>query len=136
MKTELEIVSGVYSKPYRCVGIYDEKNSKITIKWREKHTEDEIESFYELILDKDEKKVTVNRSGNIKSCMEFKAGEETYGAVATVYGTIPVLIKTEYLNMPSVLSDVIEIGYKVNSGDNELVKNVFSVKRLLQNSKV
>ena len=111
----------------------DEKDGIIYYKWCEQRTPEEKESLYELILDIKAKTAKVKRSGNIKSEMDFKAGEETLGGINTFYGLIPVRIVTEYLNMPSAVSEVFEMSYRLNSGDNELIKNTFSLKRLLQN---
>ena len=112
----------------------DEKDGVIYYKWCEQRTPDERESLYELILDTKAKKATVKRSGSIKSEMEFIAGEETFGGINTFYGMIPVRILTDYINMPSAVSEVFEMCYSLNSGENELVKNTFSLKRLLQNT--
>ena len=36
------------------------------------------------------------------------------------------------MNMPSAVSELFEMRYSLSSGDNELIKNTFSLKRLLQ----
>ena len=134
MKVEIEITTNVYPEPFRTIAIMDEKNGVISYKWCEKRTPEEKESLFELILDTKKNTARVKRSGNIKSEMDFKAGEETLGGIYTFYGLIPVKIITEYLNMPSAMSDRFEMCYRLNSGDNELIKNTFSLKRLLQNN--
>ncbi|SCW56764.1 protein of unknown function [Ruminococcaceae bacterium YRB3002] len=136
MKVDIEITTNVYPEPFVTVAIMEEKDGIISYKWCEKRTPEEKESLYELILDLKRSRATVKRSGNIRSEMEFAAGEETLGAIDTFYGLIPVKIHTEYLNMPSVMSGVFEMKYTLSSGaggEDELIKNVFSLKRLLQN---
>ncbi len=132
MKTLIEITTNVYPEPFRTYAMRDEKDGVIYYKWCEQRTPEEKESLYELILDKKNNKATVKRSGNIKSEMEFRAGEETLGGIFTFYGLIPVKINTEYMNMPSAVSELFEMRYSLSSGDNELIKNTFSLKRLLQ----
>lgn len=135
MKVQIEITTNVYPEPFRTAAMRDEKDGKIFYKWCEQRTPEEKESLYELILDTRSGMAKVKRSGNIKSEMDFKAGEETLGAINTFYGLIPVKIHTEYLNMPSALSEVFEMKYTLSSGaggEDELIKNVFSLKRLLQ----
>lgn len=134
MKTLIEIKTNVYPDPLQTYAMRDEKDGVIYYKWCEQRTPDERESLYELILDTKAKKATVKRSGSIKSEMEFIAGEETFGGINTFYGMIPVRILTDYINMPSAVSEVFEMCYSLNSGENELVKNTFSLKRLLQNT--
>ena len=133
MKTLIEIMTNVYPDPLRTYAMRDEKDGVIYYKWCEQRTPEEKESLYELILDTKGNKATVKRSGNIKSEMEFRAGEETLGGIYTFYGLIPVKINTEYMNMPSAVSELFEMRYSLSSGDNELIKNTFSLKRLLQN---
>ena len=135
MKTLIEITTNVYPEPFRTYAMRDEKDGKIFYKWCEQRTPEEKESLYELVLDTKAGKATVKRSGNIKSEMDFKAGEETLGGIYTFYGLIPVKINTEYMNMPSAVSETFEMRYSLSSGDNELIKNTFSLKRLLQNLK-
>ena len=132
MKTLIEIKTNVYPEPLRTYAMRDEKDGVIYYKWCEQRTPEEKESLYELILDTKGNKATVKRSGNIKSEMEFRAGEETLGGIYTFYGLIPVKINTEYMNMPSAVSELFEMRYSLSSGDNELIKNTFSLKRLLQ----
>ncbi len=132
MKTLIEITTNVYPEPFRTYAMRDEKDGVIYYKWCEQRTPEEKESLYELILDTKGNKATVKRSGNIKSEMEFRAGEETLGGIYTFYGLIPVKINTEYMNMPSAVSELFEMRYSLSSGDNELIKNTFSLKRLLQ----
>lgn len=133
MKILVEIRTNVYPEPLQTYAMRDERDGIIYYKWCEQRSPDEKESLFELILDTKSGKATVKRAGSIKSEMEFIAGEETLGGIYTFYGLIPVKIITEYLNMPSAISDTFEMCYRLNSGDNELVKNTFSLKRLLQN---
>ena len=132
MKATVEIRTNVYPEALRTTAIREEKGGIISYKWVEKRSAEEKESLYELILDTRRNKATVKRSGNIKSELEFKAGEETLGGIYTFYGLIPVKIITEQMNMPSAMSETFEMTYRLNSGDDELVKNTFSLKRLLQ----
>lgn len=132
MKTLIEITTSAYPEPYQVNAIVTEKNGVISYKWCEQRTADEKESLYELIINKKASKATVKRSGSIKSEMDFKVGTETLGGIYTFYGLIPVKITTEYMNMPSAVSDSFSMCYIMYSGDNELVKNTFSLKRLLQ----
>ena len=133
MKVMVEICTNVYPEPFRTNAMVDEKGGKIFYKWCEQRTPEEKESLYELVIDTKKQTAKVKRSGNIKSEMDFKAGEETLGGIYTFYGLIPVKIHTEYMNLPSALSDTFEMRYTLSSGDNELIKNTFSLKRLLQN---
>ncbi len=134
MKTMIEISTNVYPEPLRTNAIRDENDGKIFYKWCEQRSADEQESLYELVIDTKSGSAKVKRSGNIKSEMDFKAGEETLGGIYTFYGLIPVKIHTDYMNMPSAVSEVFEMSYTLSSGDNELIKNTFSLKRLLQNT--
>jgi hypothetical protein len=49
-------------------------------------------------------------------------------------GSIEVVIETEYVNFPSALNETLEFGYTMDPDEGEPVKNVFSIKRLLQNA--
>ena len=132
MKALIEITTSAYPDPYQVTAMMTEKDGVISYKWCEQRTADEKESLYELIINTKTATATVKRSGSIKSEMEFKVGEETLGGINTFYGLIPVKITTEYMNMPSAVSESFSMSYILYSGDNELVKNTFSLKRLLQ----
>jgi uncharacterized beta-barrel protein YwiB (DUF1934 family) len=75
----------------------------------------------------------VVRNGDVNSVMDFKEGERTGGTLNTAYGVIDVQIETEYINLPGGLSNALEIRYKMGQDGDEPIKNLFMIKRLLQN---
>ena len=121
MLREMEITTGAYDKPLVTKGIYEDSVSSLYIKCDKEH------SFYEIRMDKQTGVATVCRSGEYKSKLVFDTARKTAGVVTTPYGDITTDIKTEYINLPSVLCPKFEISYEMGADD---IKNVFSVKLL------
>lgn len=127
MLREMEITTGAYDKPLVTKGIYEDSVSSLYIKWKQLHEGDKEHSFYEIRMDKQTGVATVSRSGEYKSKLVFDTARKTAGVVTTPYGDITTDIKTEYINLPSVLCPKFEISYEMGADD---IKNVFSVKLL------
>ena len=123
----MEINTGAYDKPLVTKGIYEDSVSSLYIKWKQLHEGDKEHSFYEIRMDKQTGVATVCRSGEYKSKLVFDTARKTAGVVTTPYGDITTDIKTEYINLPSVLCPKFEISYEMGADD---IKNVFSVKLL------
>ena len=127
MLREMEITTGAYDKPLVTKGIYEDSVLSLYIKWKQLHEGDKEHSFYEIRMDKQTGVATVCRSGEYKSKLVFDTARKTAGVVTTPYGDITTDIKTEYINLPSVLCPKFEISYEMGADD---IKNVFSVKLL------
>lgn len=127
MLRDMEITTGAYDKPLVTRGIYEDSASSLYIKWKQLHEGDKEHSFYEIRMDKQTGIATVCRSGEYKSKLVFDTARKTAGVVTTPYGDITTDIKTEYINLPSVLCSKFEISYEMGADD---IKNVFSVKLL------
>lgn len=121
----MEITTGAYDKPLVTKGIYEDSMSSIFIKWKQIHDGDKVHSLYEIKLDKQTGVAVVRRSGEYKSELVFDTAKRTEGVIHTPYGAITTDIKTEYINLPSVLCPKFEISYEMGA-DN--IKNVFAVK--------
>ncbi|MCR4688367.1 MAG: DUF1934 domain-containing protein [Saccharofermentans sp.] len=128
-----EVVSGMYSEPVYARGQYEETDSKIKYIWNEKHNKEDKESVFHLTCDKATKDCQVVRNGDVDSVMDFKSGKKTKGTLNTAYGIIDVEIDTEYINLPGALSNTLEIRYGIGQGEDKPIKNLFMIKRLLQN---
>ena len=133
-KCVLQIKSGMYAEPFFADGSYSEENGLLKYSWTEKHPNEKIPSSFELVCDSEGKQITVIRDGDVSSKMVFEPGNRTKGSLNTVFGVIDVNIETEYVNFPSVLNETLEFGYTMDPDSGEPIKNVFSIKRLLQNS--
>ena len=127
MLRDMEITTGAYDRPLVTKGIYEDSVSSLYIKWKQIHEGDKEHSFYEIRLDKQTGIAVVSRSGEYKSRLVFDTAKKTEGVVTTPYGDITTDIKTEYINLPSVLCPKFEISYEMGADD---IKNVFSVKFL------
>ena len=127
MIRNLEITTGSYDKPLVTSGIYDDSPSALLIKWKQIHEGDKDYSFYEIRLDKESGVATVKRSGEYSSKLVFDTAHKTEGVINTPYGAITTDIKTEYINLPSVLCPKFEISYEMGKDD---IKNIFAVKLL------
>ncbi len=128
-----EVVSGLYTESVYARGQFEETPNKIKYIWNEKHSEDDRESIFHLSCDRKTKSCQVVRNGDVNSVMDFKEGERTGGTLNTAYGVIDVQIETEYINLPGGLSNALEIRYKMGQDGDEPIKNLFMIKRLLQN---
>ena len=125
MIRDMEITTGAYEKPLITKGIYDETRTFITIKWKQIHDGDKDYSFYEIKMDKEKGVATVKRSGEYQSKLVFDTARKTEGVVNTPYGNITTDIKTEYITLPSILTNRFEISYEMGKDD---IKNISSVK--------
>ena len=133
-KCVLQIKTGMYGEPFFAEGTYSEDKGILKYNWTELHKNERIASDFELICDAAGKQVTVIRGGDVSSKMVFEPGNRTKGSLNTMFGVIEVVIATEYINFPSALNETLEFGYTMDPDEGESVKNVFSIKRLLQNS--
>ena len=124
-----EIKSGTADKAYTCPGTYEEDDKFITMNWTEKG-EDTDKVVFELSCDKSTGRTVSRRKGDIAAVLAFEPGSETATVYKTPYGDIDMVIKTHYVNLPTLMSPALEISYEIDGQ-----KNLFSVKRLLQNSK-
>ena len=107
-KCVLQIKSGMYAEPFFADGSYSEEKGLLKYSWTEKHPNERIPSSFELVCDFGGKQITVIRDGDVSSKMTFKPGNRTKGSLNTMFGVIEV--------------------------SGEPIKNVFSIKRLLQKS--
>ena len=130
----LQIKTGMYSEPFLAEGSYSEEDGIRKYQWTEKHPNEKIASDFELTCDTEGKRVTVIRGGDVASKMVFEPGNRTKGSLNTMFGVIEVVIDTEYVNFPSVLNETLEFSYTMDPDEGEPLKNVFSIKRLLQNA--
>ncbi|MBE7070675.1 MAG: DUF1934 domain-containing protein [Ruminococcaceae bacterium] len=133
-KCVLEIKTGMYAEPFFAEGSYSDEKGIRKYTWTEKHPNEKIASDFELFCDAKGKQVTVIRGGDVTSKMVFEPGNRTKGSLNTMFGVIEVVIETDYVNFPSALNETLEFSYTMDPDEGESVKNVFSIKRLLQNS--
>ena len=133
-KCVLQIKSGMYGEPFFADGHYSEDKGVLKYKWTEKHPNEKIPSSFELVSDPAEKVVTVIRDGDVSSKMTFEPGKSTKGSLNTMFGLIEVSIATDYINFPSALNETLEFSYTMDPDSGEPIKNIFSIKRLLQKS--
>lgn len=133
MRIGIEINTAAYDKPYLTNAIYQDSQEKMKLTWNETHDGDKKPTEYVAEVNKVNKFVTVKRTGSISSWMVFDTKSNTKGMFYTPYGNIEMTIQTEYINLPSAVSPMLQIGYKMVDGAGELTENVFSVKMLLQN---
>ncbi len=133
-KCVLQIKSGMYAEPFFADGSYSEEKGLLKYLWTEKHPNERIPSSFELVCDFGGKQITVIRDGDVSSKMTFEPGNRTKGSLNTMFGVIEVNIHTEYVNFPSALNETLEFGYTMDPDSGEPIKNVFSIKRLLQKS--
>lgn len=132
MKREIEITTNVFDKPYRTMAMYNESETLLKLKWKQRHEGDNKDSFYEILMDKETGIATILRTGEISSRLTFDTSKPTKGKLQTPYGVIDVDIKTEYINMPNALVPRFEICYYMSTFEDSNSKNVFSVNLLLQ----
>lgn len=133
-KCVLQIKTGMYGDPFFAEGSFSDEDGIRKYQWTEKHPNEKIASDFELVCDTAGKQVTVIRGGDVTSKMIFEPGKRTKGSLNTMFGVIEVVIETEYVNFPSALNEALEFSYTMDPDDGEPVKNVFSIKRLLQNA--
>ncbi|MCR4776911.1 MAG: DUF1934 domain-containing protein [Saccharofermentans sp.] len=133
-KSVLQIKTGMYGEPFIAEGSFSEEKGIRKYKWSELHENERVASDFELICDAAGKQVTVIRGGDVSSKMVFEPGARTKGSLNTMFGVIEVVIETDYINFPSALNETLEFSYTMDPDEGESVKNIFSIKRLLQKS--
>lgn len=132
----LEVRSGMYGEPLTTKGTVENEGARTVYTWTEKHNEKEKETHFTLTLIKEESKAIVIRNGDVTSRMVFEVGNKTTSTMNTSYGPIDVVIDTEYINFPGGLVDGAEISYTLDPDSGEPIRNIFSIKRLLQKAEI
>ena len=135
-KCLFEIKTGVYGEPLKTEGVVSGQGARTVYNWKEKHNEKEKETHFELTLIKEESKAIVIRNGDVKSRMVFEIGNRTTSSMITPYGPIDVTIETDYINFPGGLIDGAEISYTLDPDSDNPIRNIFSIKRLLQKEEI
>ena len=130
------IRSGMYSEPLTTKGTKTVEGARTVYNWTEKHNEQEKETHFVMTLIKEESKAIVVRNGDVTSRMVFEVGNKTTSTMNTTFGPIEVVIDTEYINFPGGLIDGAEISYTLDPDSGEPIRNIFSIKRLLQNEEI
>ena len=135
-KCLFEIRTGLYGEPLKTSGIVSKEGSRTVYSWTEKHNENEKETHFVLTLIKDESRAIVVRNGDVKSRMVFESGNRTKSSMITTFGPIDVEIDTEYINFPGGLVNGAEISYTLDPDSGDPIRNIFSIKKLLQNGEI
>ena len=135
-KCLFEIRSGMYGEPFTANGTFSETGARTVYTWTEKHGGEEKETDFVLTLIKEESKAIVIRNGDVTSRMVFESGNKTSSTMNTAFGPIEVVIDTDYINFPGGLIEGAEISYTLDPDSGDPIRNIFSIKRLLQNSKI
>ena len=135
-KCLFEIKTGLYGEPLKTFGVASKEGNRTVYSWTEKHNENEKETHFVLTLIKEESKAIVVRNGDVTSRMVFEAGNRTKSSMLTTFGPIDVVIDTEYINFPGGLVDGAEISYTLDPDCGDPIRNIFSIKRLLQNGEI
>ena len=135
-KCLLEIRSGMYGEPLKTIGTVSKEGARTVYNWTEKHNEQEKATHFVLTLIKEESKAIVIRNGDVTSRMVFEVGNRTTSSMITTFGPIDVVIDTDYINFPGGLIDGAEISYTLDPDSGEPIRNIFSIKRLLQNEEI
>ncbi|PWJ71315.1 uncharacterized protein DUF1934 [Ruminococcaceae bacterium R-25] len=130
------IRSGMYGDPLTTKGTKTVEGSRTIYDWTEKHSEQEKETHFVMTLIKEESKAIVVRNGDVTSRMVFETGKKTTSTMNTTFGPIEVVIDTDYINFPGGLIDGAEISYTLDPDSGEPIRNLFSIKRLLQNEEI
>ena len=131
-----EIKTGMYGDPLKTMGTVSKEGTRTIYDWKEKHNENEKETHFVLTLIKQESKAIVVRNGDVTSRMVFEVGNKTTSTMVTSFGPIDVVIDTDYINFPGGLIDGAEISYTLDPDSGEPIRNIFSIKRLLQNEEI
>lgn len=131
-KCLFEIKTGMYGEPLTTEGIKTEDGVRTVYEWTEKHSDNEKETHFVMTLIKGENQAIVVRNGDVTSRMVFEAGKQTTSTMNTAFGPIDVVIDTEYINFPGGLFDGAEISYTLDPDSGDPIRNLFSIKRLLQ----
>ena len=131
-----EIKTGMYGEPIKARGTSVVEGNRTVYTWTEKHSEKERETNFVLTLIREESRAIVIRNGDVTSRMVFEPGNRTTSTMNTNYGPIDVVINTDYINFPGGLIDGAEISYTLDPDSGDPIRNIFSIKRLLQNSEI
>ncbi len=132
-KCLLVVRSGMYNEPLTTEGAVSTEGGRTVYSWTEKHNEHEKETHFTLTLIKSESRAIVVRNGDVTSRMVFESGNKTTSTMKTAFGPIEVVIDTEYINFPGGLVEGAEISYTLDPDSGDPIRNIFSIKRLLQN---
>ena len=135
-KCLFEIRSGMYGEPIKAPGTVANEGTRTVYSWSEKHNEQEKETHFVMTLIREESKAIVVRNGDVTSRMVFETGNKTTSTMNTMYGPIDVVIDTEYINFPGGLIDGAEVSYTLDPDSGDPIRNIFSIKRLLQNAEI
>ena len=130
------IRSGMYGEPLTTKGSFSVEGGRTVYNWTEKHSDNEKETHFVMTLIKEESKAIVVRNGDVTSRMVFASGNKTTSSMNTSFGVIDVVIDTEYINFPGGLIDGAEISYTLDPDSGEPIRNIFSIKRLLQKEQI
>ena len=135
-KCLFEIKSGMYGDPLTTKGTVTTEGNRTVYNWTEKHNENEKETHFVMTLIKEESKAIVVRNGDVTSRMVFEPGNKTTSTMNTSFGPIEVVIETDYINFPGGLIDGAEISYTLDPDSDNPIRNIFSIKRLLQKEEI
>ena len=130
------IRSGMYGEPLTTKGTITVEGARTVYNWTEKHNEQEKETHFVMTLIKEESKAIVVRNGDVTSRMVFEAGNKIISTMNTALGSVEVVIDTDYINFPGGLIDGAEISYTLDPDSGDPIRNIFSIKRLLQNEEI
>ena len=86
-------------------------------------------SSFRLDLDRSSGVVTLIRTGSVSSRLIFDTSKETEGTVGTPFGTFDVRIRTDYINMPSLMDNCFTISYTLFTGEQG-EGNLFKIELL------
>lgn len=128
MRRTIEITTSAYDKPYITDCMYEDGETSLKLRWKQRHDGDIRETVYDLSVDKAAGIVTIKRTGEIKSVLKFDTAKKTMGVFRTPYGEITISVVTHYINMPSVLTNTFEIGYDICHDDGNKESNTFTVR--------
>lgn len=126
------ITSGALEEPYVTDAVVEDTASRLHIRWLQLHEGEKSKTAYVLDMDKETGCVLVTREGEFGSRLEFDTSRVTTGRMNTPYGRIDLEIRTEYIKMPSSIFPGFEIRYDIAQQGQTQIKNLFSVKFLLQ----
>ena len=131
-KCLLEIKTGMYGEPLTTEGTVTDDGVRTVYEWTEKHNDNEKETHFVMTLIKEENQAIVIRNGDVTSRMVFDTSKRTTSTMNTTFGPIEVTIETDYINFPGGLVDGAEISYTLDPDCGDPIRNIFSIKRLLQ----
>ena len=135
-KCLFEIRSGMYGEPLLAKGTVCKEGVRTVYNWTERHSDEAKETRFVLTLIKEESKAIVVRNGDVTSRMVFESGNKTTNSMNTAFGVIDMVIDTDYINFPGGLIDGCEISYTLDPDSGDPIRNIFSIKRLLQNEEI